>query len=102
MNRPLSSAERSAQRRQNWLKEEAKKARESRGEAGLMEFWLRLTRSRIAKDVKANRQDVYSGFALICRLFITAMDDRVEGSGRIWNDLMQYAEQVVEQHPPRH
>ncbi|MEG8280967.1 hypothetical protein [Streptomyces sp. AHA2] len=102
MNRPLSSAERSARRRQNWLKEEATKARESRGEAGQMEFWLRLARSRLAKDVKAGRGDVYSGFALICRLFITAMDQRVEGNGRIWNDLLQYAEQVVAKHPPRH
>jgi hypothetical protein len=101
VNRPLSSAERSAERRQNWLKEEAKKARESRGEAGLMEFWLRLARSRMAKDVKAGREDVYSGFALICRLFITALDQRVEGNGRIWNDLLQYAEQVVAKHPPR-
>lgn len=66
-----------------------------------MEFWLRLARSRMAKDVKANRQDVYSGFALICRLFITALDQRVEGNGRIWNDLLQYAEQVVAKHPPR-
>lgn len=102
MNRPLSSAERSIARRQNWLKEEAEKARESRGEAGKMEFWLRLARSRIAKDVKAGRGDVYSGFALICRLFITAMDQRAEGDQRIWNDLLRYAEQVVAKHPPRH
>ncbi|MFD7532234.1 hypothetical protein ACFV8E_32345 [Streptomyces sp. NPDC059849] len=101
MNRPLSSAERSAERRQNWLKDEAEKARESRGEAGQMEFWLRIARSRIAKDVKAGRGDVYSGFALICRLFITAMDQRVEGDGRIWNDLLRYADQVVAKHPPR-
>ncbi|MFF7928770.1 hypothetical protein ACFZDP_48340 [Streptomyces mirabilis] len=102
MTRPLSSAERSAERRQNWLKEEADKARESRGEQGQMEFWLRLARSRIAKDVKAGRGDVYVGFALICRLFITAMDQRVEGNGRIWSDLLNYAEQVVAKHPPRH
>lgn len=101
MNRPLSSAERSAERRQNWLKGEAEKARESRGEAGQMEFWLRIARSRIAKDVKAGRGDVYSGFALICRLFITAMDQQVEGDGRIWNDLLRYADQVVAKHPPR-
>ncbi|MFJ3673691.1 hypothetical protein ACIPSE_45340 [Streptomyces sp. NPDC090106] len=102
MTRPLSSAERSVQRRQKWLTEEAAKARESRGEAGQMEFWLRLARSRIAKDVKAGRGDVYSGFALICRLFITAMDQRAEGDQRIWNDLLRYAQQVVEKHPPRH
>ncbi|MFB7211058.1 hypothetical protein [Streptomyces sp. NPDC056255] len=101
MTRPLSSAERSAERRQNWLKDEAVKARESRGEAGQMEFWLRITRSRIAKDVKAGRGDVYSGFTLICRLFTTAMDQRAEGDGRIWNDLLRYAEQVVTKHPPR-
>jgi hypothetical protein len=102
VTRPLSSAERSAERRAAWLTDEANKARESRGEQGQMEFWLRITRSRIAKDIKAGRGDVYSGFALICRLFITAMDQRVEGDGRIWNDLLRYAEQVVAKHPPRH
>lgn len=102
MNRPLSGAERSVERRRNWLKEEADKARESRGELGQMEFWLRIARSRIAKDVKAGRGDVYVGFALICQLFITAMDKRAEGDGRIWSDLLQYAEQVVAKHPPRH
>jgi hypothetical protein len=101
VNRPLSSAERSIERRRNWLKEEADKARESRGEAGQMEFWLRLARSRIAKDVKAGRGDVHVGFAQICRLFITAMDKRAEGDGRLWNDLLQYAEQVLAKHPPR-
>ncbi|MFD6282015.1 hypothetical protein ACFWFI_41635 [Streptomyces sp. NPDC060209] len=102
MTRPLSSAERSAERRRQWLKDEADKARESRGEQGQMEFWLRLARSRIAKDVKAGRGDIHVGFALICRLFITAMDRRAEGDTRIWNDLLQYAEQVVAKHPPRH
>jgi predicted metal-dependent hydrolase len=102
VNRPLSSVERSIQRRQNWLKEEAAKARESRGEAGLMEFWLRLARSRITKDVKAGRGDVHAAFALICRLFITALDQRAQGDQRIWTDLLQYAEQVVAKHPPRH
>ncbi|MFJ8870785.1 hypothetical protein ACIRD6_34195 [Streptomyces sp. NPDC102473] len=102
MNRPLSSAERSAERRRQWLMDEADKARESRGEQGKMEFWLRLARSRIAKDVKAGRGDVRDGFALICRLFITAMDKRAEGDARIWNDLLRYAEQVVANHPSRH
>lgn len=102
MTRPLSSAELSANRRQRWLKEEADKARESRGEKGQMEFWLRLTRSRITKDLNAGRGDVLAGFALLCRLFITAMDKRAEGDGRIWADLLQYAEQVVTKHPPHH
>ncbi|MFJ9380356.1 hypothetical protein [Streptomyces sp. NPDC101455] len=102
MTRPLSSAERSAEKRQGWLKEEEQKSRESRGEQGQMEFWLRLTRSRIAKDIKAGRGDVYAGFTLICRLFKEAMDRRAAGDGRLWNDLMQYAQQVLEKSPPRH
>lgn len=102
MTRPLSSAERSAVKRQAWLEEEARKARESRGEQGLMEFWLRLTRSRIAKDIKAGRGDVYAGFTLVCRLFTAAMDTRAQGDSRIWNDLLAYAQRVVEQHHPHH
>ena len=100
MTRPLSSAELAAERRRKWLKEEAEKARESRGEQGQMEFWLRLARSRIAKDVKAGRGDVYVGFAMVCQLFITALDQRVEGNERIWADLLTYAQQVVAKHPP--
>ncbi|MET8787990.1 hypothetical protein [Streptomyces sp. NPDC004589] len=102
MTRPLSSAERSAEKRKNWLTEEERKARESRGEQGRMEFWLRVTRSRIAKDIKAGRSDVYAGFTLVCRLFMTAMDKRAEGDARIWNDLVRYAQQVLEQSSPRH
>lgn len=102
MNRPLSSTERSAVRRQQWLKEEADKARESRGELGQMEFWLRLARSGISKNAKAGRGDVHVGFALVCRLFITAMDERAAGRERLWTDLLTYAEQVVAKHPPRH
>jgi hypothetical protein len=102
VTRPLSSAELAAERRRKWLKEEAEKARESRGELGQMEFWLRLARSRIAKDVKAGRRDVYVGFAMVCQLFITALDQRVAGNERIWADLLKYAQQVVERHPPQH
>jgi hypothetical protein len=102
VTRPLSSVERSAERRQRWLEEEADKARESRGEQGQMEFWLRLARSRIAKDVKAGRGDVYVGFAQICRLFIEAMERRAAGDGRLWQDLLNYAQQVLEKSPPRH
>lgn len=101
MTRPLSSAERSAQRQRQWLTDEERKAVESRGEQGRMEFWLRLTRSRIAKDIKAGRNDVHSGFALVCRLFKLAMDTRAAGDARLWNHLMQYAQQVLEQHRPR-
>ncbi|MGK5497302.1 hypothetical protein [Streptomyces sp. URMC 125] len=67
-----------------------------------MEFWLRVTRSRIAKDVKAGRGDVYAGFTLVCRLFMAAMDKRAAGDRRLWDDLLRYAQQVVDAHPPRH
>ncbi|MGW1364561.1 hypothetical protein ACWCQP_45050 [Streptomyces chartreusis] len=102
MTRPLTSAERSVLGRNNWLQEEERKAIESRGERGRMEFWLRLTRSRMAKDIKAGRGDVVAGFTLVCRLFTLSMDKRSEGDARLWNALMQYAQQVLEQHGPRH
>jgi len=102
VTRPLTSIERSVQGRNAWLKEEERKAIEKRGEMGRMELWLRITRSRISKDVKAGRSDVIPGFALVCRLFTLAMDKRAEGDGRLWTHLMQYAEQVLEQHGPRH
>lgn len=102
MTRPRTSAELSGERRRNWIMEEERKAVESRGEQGRMEFWLRLTRSRIAKNIKVGRGDVYAAFALVCRLFMTAMDKRAAGDPRLWNDLVQYAQQVVEKNPPRH
>lgn len=102
MTRPLTSVERSARKRQEWLQEEERKAIESRGEQGRMEFWLRLTRSRIAKDIKAGRGDVYAAFTLVCRLFMAAMDKRAAGDARPWNHLMQYAQQVLDQISPRH
>lgn len=99
--RPLSSAERSIQGRNGWLKEEERKAIESRGEIGRMEFWLRVTRSRITKDVKANRGDVIAGFTLVCRLFTLVLDKRAAGDPRLWDHLMQYADTVMKQHGPR-
>ncbi|MCX4231760.1 hypothetical protein [Streptomyces ortus] len=102
MARPLSSVERSIQGRNTWLREEERKAIESRGEMGRMEFWLRVTRSQIAKDVKAGREDVLTGFTSVCRLFKLAVDKRAQGDARLWNHLMQYAKQVLDQHGPRH
>ena len=102
MSRPLTSAERSAQNRRRWLAEEEKRAVESRGEQGRMEFWIRLTRSRITKDIRAGRADVYAGFVAVCRLFKLALDKRAEGDARLWNHLQQYAQQVLEQHESRH
>ncbi|MEU8480373.1 hypothetical protein [Streptomyces hygroscopicus] len=101
MTRPLTRVERSVQGRNDWLKNEERKAVESRGEMGRMEFWLRVTRSRITKDVKAGRDDVIAGFISVCRLFKLALDKRAEGDARLWNHLMQYAKQVLEQHGPR-
>ncbi|MFH8753351.1 hypothetical protein ACH4GK_37590 [Streptomyces rimosus] len=102
MTRPLSSVERSVHGRNGWLQEEERKAVESRGEMGRMEFWLRVTRSRISKDIKAGRGDVIAAFTSVCRLFKLAMDKRAEGDARLWNHLMQYAAQVLQQHDPRH
>ncbi|RCH65488.1 hypothetical protein DT019_27220 [Streptomyces sp. SDr-06] len=102
MTRPLSSVERSIRGRNGWLKEEERRAIESRGEVGRMEFWLRMTRTKITRDVKAGRGDVLPGFTSVCRLFMLAVDKRAEGDTRLWNHLMQYAQQVLEQHGPRH
>ncbi|MEU8550526.1 hypothetical protein AB0C81_26695 [Streptomyces roseoverticillatus] len=102
MTRPLTSIERSIHGRNGWLKEEERKAIESRGEIGRMEFWLRVTRTRITQDVKAGRDDVIAGFTSVCRLFKLAVDKRAEGDARLWNHLMQYAQQVLEQHGSRH
>lgn len=102
MTRPLSSVERSVQGRNSWLQDEERKAIESRGEMGRMEFWLRVTRSQIKKDVRAGRDDVLPGFTSVCRVFKLAIDKRAEGDARLWNQLMQYARQVLEQHSPRH
>jgi hypothetical protein len=102
VTRPLTSSERSAAKRLAWYKDEERNARESRGEQGAMEFWLRITRSRIAKEIKAGRSDVYAAFTLVCRLFQAAMDKRAAGDRRLWDDLLQYAQRVVEQNPPSH
>lgn len=102
MTRPLTSVERSVQGRNNWLKDEERKAIESRGEKGRMEFWLRAARSRIVKDVNAGRGDVIAGFALVCRLFMLVLEKRAAGDPRLWDHLMKYADTVVQQHGPRH
>ncbi|MFJ2575018.1 hypothetical protein ACIOYT_31955 [Streptomyces halstedii] len=101
MTRPLSSAERSLQGRNDWLREEERKAIESRGEIGRMEFWLRLTRSQITKEVKANRGDVVAGFTMVCRLFKLVVERRAGGDPRLFDHLMQYADTVLKQHGPR-
>jgi hypothetical protein len=85
----------------SWLQEEERKAIESRGEIGRMEFWLRLTRSEITKEVKAGRGDVIAAFTLVCRLFKLVLEKRQAGDPRLFDHLMQYADTVLKQHGPR-
>ncbi|OSZ61289.1 hypothetical protein OQI_06155 [Streptomyces pharetrae CZA14] len=101
MTRPLTSVERSIQGRRSWLQEEERKAIASRGEIGRMEFWLRLTRAEITKEVKAGRGDVIAGFTLVCRLFKLVLEKRQAGDPRLFDHLMQYADTVLKQHGPR-
>ncbi|WP_236246895.1 hypothetical protein [Streptomyces sp. CC210A] len=101
MTRPLSSIERSIQGRNGWLQEEERKAIESRGETGRMEFWLRVTRTEITREVKAGRSDVLAAFTLVCRLFKLVLEKRQAGDPRLFDHLMQYADTVLKQHGPR-
>ncbi|MFJ5266699.1 hypothetical protein ACIQAC_40230 [Streptomyces sp. NPDC088387] len=101
MTRPLSSIERSIQGRNSWLQAEERKAIESRGEVGRMEFWLRVTRSEISKEIKAGRGDVIAAFTLVCRLFKLVLEKRQAGDPRLFDHLMQYADTVLKQHGPR-
>ncbi|MGW2124663.1 hypothetical protein [Streptomyces sp. NPDC001758] len=101
MTRPLSSAERSIQGRNSWLQDEERKAIESRGEVGRMEFWLRVTRSEISREIKAGRGDVIGAFTLVCRLFKLVLEKRQAGDPRLFDHLMQYADTVLKQHGPR-
>ncbi|MEV6123047.1 hypothetical protein AB0M23_21440 [Streptomyces sp. NPDC052077] len=100
--RPLSSIERSIQGRAGWLQAEERKAIESRGETGRMEFWLRVTRTEITREVKAGRSDVLTAFTLVCRLFKLVLEKRQAGDPRLFDHLMQYADTVLKQHGPRH
>lgn len=101
MTRPLTSVEKAQESRRGWYLGEERKARESRGEQGAMEFWLRVTRSQMAKEIRAGREDTWAGFALVCRLFMTAMQQRTAGRPRIWEDLLTYAQGVLKDFPPR-
>ncbi|APE26778.1 hypothetical protein [Streptomyces venezuelae] len=102
MTRPLSSIERSIRGRNGWLQEEERKAIESRGETGRMEFWLRVTRTEINREVKAGRSDVLTAFTLVCCLFKLVLEKRQAGDPRLFDHLMQYADTVLKQHGQRH
>ncbi|WP_245205797.1 hypothetical protein [Kitasatospora sp. RG8] len=64
-----------------------------------MEFWLRVTRSQITKEIRAGRTDTWAAFALVVRLFREAMRKRAAGDERLWGDLLRYAQDVVDRTP---
>ncbi|MFH8736852.1 hypothetical protein [Streptomyces sp. NPDC017964] len=99
MTRPLNKVERAAANRQNWLAKESRKARESRGDLGAMEFWIRVTRSDISKALRSGHADVLHAFTQVCRLFRVALAQRAAGKPRLMQDLLTYAEQVLDKHP---
>jgi hypothetical protein len=101
VTRPLTRTELAKESRRGWYIGEEEKARGSRGDLGAMEFWLRIARSQIAKEIRAGRTDTWAGFALVCRLFTTAMQLRAAGQRRCWDDLLKYAQDVVDRNPPR-
>nr|WP_206316152.1 hypothetical protein [Streptomyces sp. C1-2] len=83
------------------MQDEERKAIESRGEVGRMEFWLRVTRSEITREIKAGRGDAIAAFTLVCRLFKLVLEKRQAGDPRLFDHLMQYADTVLKQHGPR-
>ncbi|WP_199546387.1 hypothetical protein [Streptomyces sp. N35] len=96
---PLNRVERTKFNRRKWQLDEAKKARESRGDTGAMEFWLRVTRADISRELKAGRADVLHAFTQVLRLFRVALARRADGDPRLLNDLLAYAQQVLDKHP---
>lgn len=97
MKRPLTREERAAKNQRDWYVEEERRARETRGEKGVAEFWLRLARIEVAR-ASGTAPDVHRGFALVCRLFGTAVQRRMAGDRRLWDDLIRYADAVVSPH----
>ncbi|WP_172387702.1 hypothetical protein [Streptomyces sp. MNP-20] len=101
MNRPLTGRERASGNRRAWYLKEQEQGIAKRGERGAMEFWLRFTRSWIAKETKAGRVDVLAGFTLVCRAFTAAMQQRAAGDPRVWKSLLEFMEQIVRSYPLR-
>jgi hypothetical protein len=99
VKRPLTQAERAAENQRNWLIREEQKARETRGDKGAMETWMRITRVVISREARAGRSDVYAAYSLVNRLFMAAVRKRAAGDRRLWDDLLRYAQQVVEREP---
>ena len=101
MTRPKTSVERREENRQAFYINGENASIESRGDKGAAESWLRITRTWMARESRAGRADVWGGFAMVCRLFLTAMQRRADGDSRIWDDLQQYAQTVTHQFPPK-
>lgn len=99
MTRPLTRAERAAMNRHEFMIREEEKAREKRGDKGAMEIWFRNAYMVISQEAKAGRTDVYAAYALVNRLFVAAVRKRAAGDRRLWDDLLRYAQAVVDREP---
>ncbi|MEU5388656.1 hypothetical protein ACFVT9_29465 [Kitasatospora cineracea] len=101
MTRPLTSRERSELNRRNFYSAGENAAIEARGEGkGGAENWLRRLRKELVQEERAGRSEVWDGFALVCRLFLAALQQRAKGDPAIWNDTLRYAHEVTTRHPP--
>ncbi|MFD5610601.1 hypothetical protein [Kitasatospora sp. NPDC127060] len=102
MNRPQTSVERRQLNQRNFYVSGEAEAIEKRGDdKGTAENWLRITRKWLAQESKSGRADVWLGWAMVCRLFLTAMQRRAAGDPRVWDDLQLYARDVTAQFPPK-
>ncbi|RKE02941.1 hypothetical protein [Streptomyces sp. TLI_171] len=101
MTRPLTSRERAAENRREFYSASETAAIQSRGEGkGGAENWLRRLRKELVEEDRAGRGEVWDGFSLVCRLFLTALQQRAKGDPTIWNDTLRYAHDVTTRHPP--
>ncbi|GAA2815168.1 hypothetical protein GCM10010441_44730 [Kitasatospora paracochleata] len=102
MTRPQTSIERREANRRNFYVDGEAQAIAKRGDdKGAAENWLRITRKWLVQESRAGRADVWSGWAMVCRLFLTAMQRRAAGDPRVWDDLQTYAHSVTAQFPPK-
>ncbi|MFF4344260.1 hypothetical protein ACFY00_30575 [Kitasatospora sp. NPDC001540] len=101
MTRPLTSRERTVENRRKFYSDGETAAIQSRGEGkGAAENWLRRLRKELVLEERVGRGDVWDGFALVCRLFLAALQQRAKGDPTIWNDTLRYAHEVTTRHPP--
>ncbi|WP_331731470.1 hypothetical protein [Kitasatospora sp. NBC_01300] len=102
MTRPQIGIERRQSNQRRFYVEGESQAIELRGDdKGGAESWLRVTRKWVVQEFKAGRTDVFGGWAMVLRLFLTAMQRRAAGDPRVWDDLQVYAKSVTDQFPPK-